>query len=128
MGSQGVNFTNSYSDPYNYSVYLTGYGYYSLFGNSSLEIDAANTNNVSLALSNAFNVNCAPGGFENLSMTVKHVQPSSVPQSANLTLYSVNDTNYYTYDLTPSLSNASAINLWQNLTIPVGPSAQGWTR
>ena len=49
------------------------------------------------------------------------------PQSATLTLYSVNDTNYYKYDLTSALSNTTAIGLWNNLTIPVGQNAQGWT-
>ena len=76
-------------------------GYYSLFGNSSLEIDANNTNTVSAALGDAFNVSCVAGGFENFSMTVKTVQVA--PQSAALTLYSVNDSNYYTYDLTSLL-------------------------
>ena len=80
------------------------------------------------ALSNAFNVDCsAPSGFQNLSMTIKQVQPQVAPQSATLTLYSLSDSNYYKYDLTSSLSNASAIGLWNNLTIPVGPNAQGWT-
>jgi hypothetical protein len=55
------------------------------------------------------------------------VQPQIAPQSATLTLYSVNDSNYYTYDLTPILSNTSVLGQWQNLTLPVGSSAQGWT-
>ncbi len=94
---------------------------YSLFGNSSLEINAKNTNKISAALSNAFNVNCSAGGFENLSMTIKMVEPQVAPQSAALTLYSINDSNYYTYDLTSALSNSTTIGLWNNLTIPVGP-------
>ncbi|MGD0450974.1 MAG: hypothetical protein ABSA79_07990 [Candidatus Bathyarchaeia archaeon] len=125
--SAGVTISNNFDDYFNYSVYVPAIiGNYSLFGNSSLEIDANNASAVSAALSNAFNVSCAAGGFENLSMTLKQVQPQIVPTSATITLYSVADSNYYTYDLTSLMSNSSDINQWNNLTIPVGPSAQGW--
>jgi hypothetical protein len=124
----GIKISNNFVDYFNYSVYVPAIlGNYSLFGNSSLEIEANNTSTVSVALSNAFNVSCATGGFENLSMTIKQVEPQVVPKSAAITLYSVNDSNFYTYDLTSLLSNTSNINQWNNLTIPVGPSAQGWT-
>jgi len=131
----GIALSNYYNDYFNYSVYVAALGttptdpqgYYSLFGNSSLEIDAVNTNNISAALGDAFNVDCSASGFQNLSMTIKMVAPQTAPQSAALTLYSLNDSNYYTYDLTSSLSNTTAIGLWQNLTIPVGSTAQGWT-
>jgi len=134
--SSNVALTNNFADPYNYSIYVAALGttptdpngYYSIFGNSSLEMDAANTNNVSAALSGVFNVDCsAPSGFQNLSMTIKQVQPAVAPQSVTLNLYSLSDSNYYQYDLTSALSNASAIGLWSNLTIPVGQNAQGWT-
>jgi hypothetical protein len=124
----GITTSNNFADFYNYSVYVPAIlGNYSLFGNSSLEIDANNTSFISAALSNAFNVSCAAGGFENLSMTIKQVQPQVVLKSAAITLYSVNDSNYYTYDLTSLLSNPSDINQWNNLTIPLGVSAKGWT-
>jgi hypothetical protein len=124
----GTALSNNYADFYNYSVYIPAIATnYSLFGNNSLEINSTNTNNVSATLSNAFDVNCGAGGFENFSMTLKMVEPQVAPQSAALTLYSPNDSNYYIYDLTSSLSNTTAIGLWTNLTIPVGPAAQGWT-
>ncbi len=129
----GVSIANNFNDPFNYSVYVAALGtppsdkagYYSLFGNSSMEIVANNTSTISAALGNAFNVSCGNGGFENFSMTVKTVDVA--PQTAVLTLYSVTDSNYYTYDLTSSLSNTSDINQWNNITVPIGPSAQGWT-
>ena len=94
-----VALTNNFDDYFNYSVYVAGFGlpptdpnaYYSLFGNSSLEMSANNTNTVSAALANAFNVDCSPSGFQNLSMTLKQVQPQVAPQSATLTLYSLSD-------------------------------------
>jgi hypothetical protein len=136
QSTSNATLTNNYNDFFNYSIYVAALGttptdptgYYSLFGNSSLELDAANTNSITAALSDIFNVNCsAPSGFENLSMTVKLVQPAVAPQSATLTLYSVNDSNYYQYDLTSALSNTAEIGVWNNLTIPVGQTAQGWT-
>ncbi len=136
QSSSNVALSNNYNDFFNYSIYVAALGtspsdptgYYSLFGNSSLEMDAANTNNITAALGNVFDVNClAPSGFQNLSMTIKQVEPTVVPQSAALTLYSVNDSNSYQYDLTSDLSNTSAIGLWTNLTIPIGQNAQGWT-
>ena len=91
-------------------------------------MDAANTNNITAALSNVFDVNClAPSGFQNLSMTIKQATPAVAPQSATLTLYSVTDSNSYQYDLTSALSNTADIGVWNNLTISVGQNAQGWT-
>jgi hypothetical protein len=137
-----VDLSNNYVDFYNYSVYIAALGttstdqngYYNLFTNytndagpSSLQIQDSNTNSISVALGGTFNVSCAAGNFGNLSMTIKMVQPQVALQSAALTLYSANDSNYYTYDLTSYLSNTATLGLWNNLTIPVGPSAQGWT-
>ena len=136
QSSSNVALSNNYNDFFNYSVYVAALGttptnpsgYYSLFGNSSLEMDAANANTITANLTNVFNVDCgAPSGFQNLSMTIEQVEPTVAPQSATLILYSVNDSNFYQYDLTSALSNAAEIGLWNNLTIPVGQNAQGWT-
>ena len=132
--SSNVALNNNYNDFYNYSVYVAALGtaptdpngYYSLFGNSSLEMDATSTNSLSAAMSN-ISVNCGSSGFQNLSMTIKPVDPNVAPQSATLTLYSLNDTTgSYQYDLNSALSTTT-VNVWNNLTIPVGPTAQGWT-
>jgi hypothetical protein len=127
--SSNVKLTNNFADPFNYSIYVAALdSNYSVFGNSSLEMDAANTNNFTAALGNVFNVDCsAPSGFQNLSMTIKQVAPADPPQKATLTLYSLSDTNSYSYDLISSLSSTAAIGVWNNLTISVGPHAQGWT-
>jgi hypothetical protein len=127
--SNGVTITNNFDDFINYSVFVPAIiGNYSLFGNNSLEFDTSNTTIISAALSNTFNVSCAAGNFENLTMVIKLVQPQVTPVKASITLYSVNDSNYYTYDLTNLLSNPQNIDQWNNLTIPVGPSSQEfWT-
>ena len=136
----GVALNNNYFDYYNYSVYVASLGYaatdphayYNIFSNytnepgpSSLEFNLINAKSISANISNPLNADCSSSGFKNLSMAFKLVAPKSVPQSAAITLY-VNESNFYSYDLASSLSSASAINLWQNLTLPVGPSAQGW--
>ena len=127
--SSNVALSDSFSDPFNYSIFVAALGgNYSLFGNSSLEMDALNTNTITAALDNVFNVDCnSPSGFQNLSMTIKQVAPSVSPKSATLTLYSLSNTDFYSYDLTSSLSNTAQIGTWNNLTIPLGSQASGWT-
>jgi len=138
--SPNVTLTNNFNDFFNYTVYVAGFGlptsdskaYYLLFGNNSLQLQATNTNSIVAALSNLTltdqpSVDCSQSGFQNLSMTIKLVDSQSVPQTATLTLYSLNDSNSYQYDLTPSLSNTSTVGQWSNLTITLGPNATGWT-
>jgi hypothetical protein len=127
-GTSGVNFTNNL-DYMNYTLFVSNYGYYpSVFGNTSLQFTAQNTQNVSAALGSTFNVDCSANGFQNLSMIVKLVEPQNAsPQTAKLTLYTLGEVGSYQYDLTSQLSNASLIGQWNNITIPIGPNAQGWT-
>lgn len=133
--SSGVTLTNNFVDYYNYSVYIAIFGttptdpngYYSLFGNSSLQIEALDTSNLTIALGEVFNVDCSEIGFQNLSMTIKQVEPTTVPQKATLTLYSLTDTDFFQYDLTSMVTDVSTINQWNNLTIPIGKTAQDWT-
>jgi len=130
-----VNLTNNVDDPFNYSIYLAGFGvpptlpegYYSIFGNSSLQLEATNTDSVMAALADTQNVDCSASGFQNLSVTIKQVSPQTAPLTASVILYSLGDANYYTYDLTSLLSNQSTLSQWSNLTITIGPNSQGWT-
>ncbi len=133
--TSNVALTNNFADPFNYSIYVAALGttptdpngYYRIFGNSSLEMNANNTDSISAALSNSFNVNCTePSGFQNLSLTIKLVDPAVTPKSATLTLYSLGESNFWQYDLTSALSN-TAVGVWNNLTIPLGQNAAGWT-
>ncbi len=128
QSSPDVLLTNN-NDYFNYTLYVAGYGYIpDIYGNSSLQLAATNTQNVSAAIGNVFNVDCAANGFHNLTMILKQAEPQGVaPQSAKLTLYALGDTDYYTYDLTPYVSNQALIGQWNNITLPIGPTAQGWT-
>jgi hypothetical protein len=132
--SPNVALSNNFDDYLNYSIYVAGFGlppadsnaYYSLFGNSSLQMNATNTNTATAALDNVFNVNCGTSGFQNLSITLKQLQPQVAPQNATLTLYSLGDADSYQYDLTPQLSNSSILGQWNNLTLTLGPNSVGW--
>ncbi len=135
QSNSNVALTNNFDDFFNYSVYVAGFGlpptdsnaYYSLFGNSSLQMQANGTNTIVAALTNTTDVDCSPSGFQNLSITLKQMQPNGAPQNVTLALYSLSDTSFYQYDLTSDLSSASTIGQWNNLTITLGPNATGWT-
>jgi hypothetical protein len=153
--SSNVLLTNNFNDPFNYSIYVAGFGlpptdpnaYYSLFGNFSLQMASNNTNSLNSSLDivtalrsinetlaaqkatplSSLTVDCSPSAFQNLSLTLKQVTPQSVPQNATLTLYSSGGvSDLYQYNLTPLLSNQTT-NEWTNLTIPLGPNAANWT-
>ncbi len=130
-----VALTNNFDDYINYSIYVAGFGlpptdsnaYYSLFGNNSMQMSTSNTNILTAALANTSNVDCSPSGFQNLTISLKLVQPLTSPQNATLTLYSlggVSDT--YQYNMASLLSNATN-GEWTNLTLPLGPNAVTWT-
>ena len=123
-----VALTNNFDNYFNDTVYVANYATsYQLFGNFSMQAQANNTNTMLIALSDTSNVDCTANGFQNLSISMQLVSPASAPSNATLTLYSLSDSSYYTYDLTSMLSNANAVNQWGNLTVPLGPTASGWT-
>lgn len=129
VSTPNVAISNNYDAAFNYTVFEAGMGYFpNLFGNSSLQLDAPNTNNLVAALANTSNVDCGEDGFQNLSMVIKQGSPQGVPQNVTVTLYSLNnDAYFYTKDITNLLSNASTVGEWNNITIPVGKNAPGWT-
>jgi uncharacterized membrane protein len=95
------------------------------YGNTSLQFDLANSSSVSMSISNLNgSVNCSPTSFQNLYLQIKIVQPTAVPSSASLRLFS-GASNYFQTDLTSALSNETS-PIWNNLTIPVGSG--NWQR
>lgn len=93
-------------------------------GNNSLQFDLTNSNRLIVSLDNfGYSVDCSENAFRNLSLRIKQVEPSSLPQTATVTLYCSNSTSdYFQYDLTSILASGS-VNEWNNLTIPVGTSS-----
>ncbi len=126
QSSPEVLLSNS-NDYFNSTLFVSGYGYLSdIYGNSSLQLTAENTRNISGAIGNAFNVDCSATGFQNISIIMKIVSPQTTPQSATLTLYSLGDTDFYQYDITSTVSNSTLIGQWNNITLPIGPNAEDW--
>jgi hypothetical protein len=133
--NSNIAITNNFDDFYNHSIYVAGFGlspndpnaYYKAFGNNSLQIQANNTNSITAAIGNIFNIDCTHNGYQNLTLVLKQLEPETMPQNANLTLYSLSDDNYYQYDLTSQLANASTTAQWNNLTLPLGPNNENWS-
>ncbi len=90
------------------------------YGNSSLQFALSNSNEIFIELEDfQASVNCDSTGFQNVSMRIKIAEPNVSPDKATLSLYSLNASNYFQYDLTQDLYNFAA-NVWNNLTVPVG--------
>ncbi len=111
QASSGVAISSNYADFLNSTSHV--------YGNSSLQFVAANSNSISATLSGIDQVNCGSTGYPNMSMRIKLVQPQASPEKVTLTLYSLGEGNYFQYDLTSDFSSATA-DVWNNFTIPVG--------
>ncbi len=110
QASSGVAITNNYADFINGTYY----------GSSSVQFAVNNSTNIQMALFDlGGSVNCGADGFKNISLRVKIVTPDVKPENVSLYLYSLSDSNFFYYDLTNAFSS-SAVNVWNNITIPVG--------
>ena len=116
MAGSGVAISANHNDYINASDY---------YNNTSIEFKVSNSSGLQMALTTLDgSVNCGADGFKNMSFRVKSVEPSDRPYNVALYLYSLNDTNFFLYDLTSKFSNSSA-SVWNNITIPVGSG--DWT-
>jgi hypothetical protein len=108
--SSGAEISYNYGDLLNNTFY----------GNSSLQFAISNSNEIFIVLSDfQESVNCDSTGFQSISMRIRIVEPNVAPETAILSLYSLNASDYFQYDLTQVLSNSVA-SVWNNLTVPVG--------
>jgi hypothetical protein len=113
--SPGVTISNNTVDYVNSTYY----------GTVSIEFSASNVSSVWMEINNLTgSVNCGADGFKNVSFRVKMVAPAAKPDSVKLYLYSLSDTYFYR-DITSAFSS-SLVNVWNNITVPVG-SESGWT-
>ena len=117
QANPGVTITDNYVDYINATTAITGFPDY--YGNSSVEFKESDSTVIQLALSDLDGqVNCGANGFKNVSFRVNIVTPDFKPESVNLTLY-VSDLDFFYYDLDSAFSN-STVNVWNNITVPVG--------
>jgi hypothetical protein len=94
------------------------------YGNASIAFAITNSTQIWLWLNNIGPVNCSSqGGFNQISFRLKQLSPQDEPQNASIYLFSANTSDYFYYDLTQHVSN-SAVNTWNNLTLPV---VSGWS-
>jgi hypothetical protein len=118
QANSGVIILNNYADFINSTAPASGVPPY--FGSSSLDFVASNSSNIQARLSNlGGQVNCGADGFKNISLRIKLVTPDVKPENVTLLLYSMSDSNFFSYDLTSLISNG-AVNVWNNITVPVG--------
>jgi hypothetical protein len=133
QSSPNINISDNFNDFFNYSIHVASLGapvnpmsYYNIFGNSSLEIGAINNNSLTATLEDYLVVDCGPDGFQNISMIIKIVEPQEIPQNVTLTLYTLSSTDFFQRDITHYFQDTSTNDLWNNLTLSVGPHAQNW--
>ncbi len=120
QASPGVTVTANHADYINSSVqYLN---------NTSIEFTTSNASSIQIFLSDfGQSVNCGSDGFKNLSIRVKIVSPTSIPNNVTLYLFSLSPANYFAYDLTPDFSNTTVAQgqFWNNITVPLNTNS--WT-
>ena len=118
QANPGVTITNNYVNYLNATPAISGFPDY--YGNSSVEFKESNSSLLQMALANLDGqADCGANGFQNISFRVNIVSPDARPESVNLTLYSLSDFDFFSYDLTSAFSNSVA-NVWNNITVPVG--------
>jgi hypothetical protein len=99
-------------------------GYY---GNKSIEFDLINGKEIYMQVNFNQSVDCyGADGYTNMSFRIKMIYPNTTMlESASMYLFSSeNETDYFKYNLT-GYSFPSNSTLWNNLTIPIGPTS-GW--
>lgn len=120
QASPDVTVTANHVDYINSSVQY--------FNNTSIEFTANNASSIQIFLSDfGQSVDCGSNGFKNLSIRVKIVSPTAIPNNVTLYLFSLSPTNYFAYDLTPNFSNTTIAQgqFWNNITIPLDTNS--WT-
>lgn len=96
----------------------------SIYGNASIAFSILNSSQVWMQLIGIGTVDASvPNGFNLLSFRIKQVSPVTPPENVTIQMFSFNSSSRYFYDdLTSTFSNGT-YNIWNNLTIPIGPSA-----
>jgi hypothetical protein len=109
--SNGVLPQNNYGDFINGTYY----------GNSSIEFSIVNSNQIWMQLTDMGTINCSkPEGYKSLYLRIKWTSPEDNPENVTIFLFSSTTFDYFYYDLTENFSSPTNVNVWNNLTIPLG--------
>jgi len=118
QANSGVLISDNFVDFINGTQAVSGFPDY--YGNSSIEFKGNDTSTLQMALNDfGSQVNCGADGFTDVFFRVKTVTPSVQPETVTLTLYSLDASSFFYYDLTSAFSDNVA-NVWNNITVPVG--------
>jgi len=98
-----------------------------VLGYNSVQFDVTNNTAVWMELNSIGQIDCSSAdGYKNLTFSMKLLHPTAdMPQNSSLYLFSMDTTEYFSYDLAESTSQTEN-GTWSNFTIPVGPSAEQW--
>ena len=106
----GVKAKNNYDD------YING----TYYGNKSIEFSIDNSQQIAMWINDIGPINCSgPEGYKNLYLRIKWTSPDDKPENVTIYLFSATPSSYFYYDLTEKFSNSN-VNVWNNLTIPIG--------
>jgi hypothetical protein len=123
QANSGVAITDNYVDYINGTQAIAGFPDY--YGNSSIEFKISNSSSLQMALGDfGGQVDCGANGFAEVFFRVKIVSPDAKPENVILTLYSLSDSNFFSYDLTGAFSS-NVVNTWNNISVLVGSG--GWS-
>ncbi len=91
------------------------------YGNRSIQFSVDNSKQISMQLNNVGPINCSePDGYKSLYIRIKWTSPEDKPENATIYLFSIIPLDYFYYNLTEKISNAT-VNVWNNLTISLEP-------
>jgi hypothetical protein len=109
-------WTSNGETPKNNDDFISG----TYYGNSSIEFSIVNSNEIWMQLNDMGNINCSePDGYKSLYLRIKWTNPVDTPENVTIFLFSSNPSDYFYRNLTENFSN-SLVNVWTNLTIPLG--------
>jgi hypothetical protein len=101
----------------NYTDFISGSEAY--YGNRSIQFSINNSNQIWMQLNDIGNINCSePDGYKSLYLRIKWTSPENNPENVTIFLFTSTSSEYFYRDLTENFSN-SAVNVWNNLTIPL---------
>ena len=116
-------WTSNVGTPRCSTDYISG----ALYGNRSIEFSVVNESQIWMRLSITDSLNCSgPEGYKNLSFRIKWNSTDEV-KPENATIYMLSTTyDYLYYNMTENFTKSKE-NIWNNLTIPLGPEDAKWT-
>ncbi|MEM3697958.1 MAG: Yip1 family protein [Candidatus Bathyarchaeia archaeon] len=102
----------------NFIDYISGSEAY--YGNRSIQFSVNDSNQIWMQLNDTVNINCSePDGYKILYLRIKWTSPEQSPENVTIFLFSSTPSEYFYYNLTDNFVS-STVNVWNNLTIPLG--------